>query len=264
MLLRKITEHVQAQNWTAIAIDFFIVVIGVFIGIQLGNWNESREERIAEIGYLERYHEDLSGTLDMFSVRLNLINRQLEEIPNTISAIEDDKSTWQVIRAYFIISDFTPPEIRTATYTDMVSSGRLEIIADQNLRSKIVEHYSRNGALPILDSEPPYRKMVRGIIPFALQDYLTSSACIEAFTLHQPCLPPAQWTQQSDNMPSDHNKSLIEIATTLKQDENLTRALNYNLSHHKIARQIIIDITQKARALRDEIEDALKKEGVRY
>ena len=40
MLLRRITEHVKGQNWTAIALDFFIVVVGVFIGIQVSNWNE--------------------------------------------------------------------------------------------------------------------------------------------------------------------------------------------------------------------------------
>lgn len=30
----------RAQNWTAIAIDFVIVVVGVFIGIEVSNWNE--------------------------------------------------------------------------------------------------------------------------------------------------------------------------------------------------------------------------------
>ena len=35
MLLRSITKHVQDQNWFAIGIDFFIVVVGVFIGMQV-------------------------------------------------------------------------------------------------------------------------------------------------------------------------------------------------------------------------------------
>jgi hypothetical protein len=30
MLLSRVVEHVKAQNWTAIVIDFVIVVIGVF------------------------------------------------------------------------------------------------------------------------------------------------------------------------------------------------------------------------------------------
>lgn len=34
MLLRRVMEHVRAQNWFAIAIDFVIVVVGVFVGLQ--------------------------------------------------------------------------------------------------------------------------------------------------------------------------------------------------------------------------------------
>jgi hypothetical protein len=35
MILRRVIEHVKAQNWTAMALDFLIVVTGVFIGIQV-------------------------------------------------------------------------------------------------------------------------------------------------------------------------------------------------------------------------------------
>jgi hypothetical protein len=44
MILRRITEHVRTQNWTAIGIDFVIVVVGVFIGLQVNLLNEARVE----------------------------------------------------------------------------------------------------------------------------------------------------------------------------------------------------------------------------
>ena len=34
MILRRVIQHVKKQEWTAIAIDFCIVVLGVFVGIQ--------------------------------------------------------------------------------------------------------------------------------------------------------------------------------------------------------------------------------------
>lgn len=51
MILRRVIEHVKAQNWTAVALDFVIVVVGVFIGIQVSNWNDGRaaNARKAEI-----------------------------------------------------------------------------------------------------------------------------------------------------------------------------------------------------------------------
>lgn len=50
MLLRRITEHVKAQNWTAVVLDFVIVVVGVFIGLQVNNWNEARLDERREEG----------------------------------------------------------------------------------------------------------------------------------------------------------------------------------------------------------------------
>jgi hypothetical protein len=44
VILRRVIEHVRDQNWTAIGIDFVIVVVGVFVGLQVNNWNAERVE----------------------------------------------------------------------------------------------------------------------------------------------------------------------------------------------------------------------------
>ena len=45
MIGRKLTANLKTQNWTAVAIDFLIVVVGVFVGIQASNWNQARIDR---------------------------------------------------------------------------------------------------------------------------------------------------------------------------------------------------------------------------
>jgi hypothetical protein len=52
MIFRRVARHVKAQNWTAVAIGFVIVVAGVFVGLQVQEWNAARGHRAAEIGYL--------------------------------------------------------------------------------------------------------------------------------------------------------------------------------------------------------------------
>jgi hypothetical protein len=44
VLLCRITSHVVDQNWFAVGVDFAIVVIGVFVGIQIADWNEAMGE----------------------------------------------------------------------------------------------------------------------------------------------------------------------------------------------------------------------------
>ena len=63
MLLRRIAEHVKAQNWTAVVLDFVIVVVGVFIGIQVANWNDAQSSRQDYKAALERYAAEIDANL---------------------------------------------------------------------------------------------------------------------------------------------------------------------------------------------------------
>ena len=72
MLLRRVTRHVQDQNWFAVGIDFLIVVIGVFIGLQGANWNEARSDAIREKVILADLLEDLQADKSSLSASLQL------------------------------------------------------------------------------------------------------------------------------------------------------------------------------------------------
>jgi hypothetical protein len=63
MLLRRVIEHVRRQEWTAIWIDLAIVVVGVFIGIQVANWNDARADRAAYEAALERLGAEIDTNL---------------------------------------------------------------------------------------------------------------------------------------------------------------------------------------------------------
>ena len=65
MILRRITEHVKAQNWTAVALDFIIVVVGVFIGIQVANWNETQANKRGLTSSLQRLDKEVSQNINL-------------------------------------------------------------------------------------------------------------------------------------------------------------------------------------------------------
>lgn len=251
MLLRRMTEHVGSQNWTAIALDFVIVVSGVFLGIQLGNWNEARGDRADEVSYLTRIHEDLTADLAMFDERLVLLDAQLAAVPDATAELEESgANAWPIIRAQYAISGIVPPEIRDTTYTDMVNSGRLSLITDESVRDSLVGYYANDAAFPVLKSEPPFRQMVRGVIPHELQTYMTSPACLPDFGQPRPCAPP------------DDAGDIGAVAAVLADDETLGRALNYNIAHHKISRQIILALRAGTEAVRADVAEELRSKGI--
>ena len=60
MLLRRISKHVKDQNWFAVFIDFAIVVIGVFIGLQVANWNDTQSTKAELRASLERLDKEIT------------------------------------------------------------------------------------------------------------------------------------------------------------------------------------------------------------
>ena len=115
MLLRSITKHIKEQNWLAVALDFVIVVIGVFVGLQAVEWNENQKENELEVTYLERLKDEIQRSLQHNegvtnrvilegAEKVKLVIRSLEkcelaEEHKDLFAIEELKSTgrWGVI-----------------------------------------------------------------------------------------------------------------------------------------------------------------------
>ncbi len=74
MILSRVIAHVREQNWTAIAIDFVIVVLGVFVGLQVNLWNEARLEstrRQQIIGALVTSLNDSIGVQERFVAEID-------------------------------------------------------------------------------------------------------------------------------------------------------------------------------------------------
>ena len=63
MLLRRISKHVKDQNWFAVFIDFAIVVVGVFIGLQVANWNAAQSNKAELRVSLERLNKEVSQNM---------------------------------------------------------------------------------------------------------------------------------------------------------------------------------------------------------
>ena len=80
MILRRVIAHFRKQEWTAIAIDFLIVVLGVFVGLQVSNWNAAQGDRVKEAAYLRQLVDDLTADLGQIDRVANVASTRMAAI----------------------------------------------------------------------------------------------------------------------------------------------------------------------------------------
>ncbi len=144
MILRSITEHVKAQNWFAVGLDFLIVVIGVFIGIQVSNWNEVRQARSEERAMFIR----LISEAEQFSKALlehsRLHLRNVDQTISLIAQLEDpaecaDFNNDERKKALLGVGDFPGLRSSLTTAKELASSGRLPLLQSEVMRDAVRE-----------------------------------------------------------------------------------------------------------------------------
>jgi len=166
MLLRRVSKHVKDQNWFAVGIDFCIVVIGVFIGIQVANWNDARTSAIREkvilADLLENLRADqasLSSSLESVTLGIDagnmlLMSADLEPIlsvsvpgqnnffasdtlntalPSPATAEHESHLwTYSTVRVY--------PSHNDAAIESLITAGNSSIIKDASLVQELLRY----------------------------------------------------------------------------------------------------------------------------
>jgi hypothetical protein len=137
MLFKRVAQHVVAQNWTAVAIDFLIVVIGVVIGIQVSNWNDQRLDRKLEQGYLLRLHEDVLRSINRLELDTEFSRQQNRDLKVVLLALEQcqvsEDQEVQVQRAFNTMGLLGTPRFYRRTFDELSAAGRMDVISNKVL-----------------------------------------------------------------------------------------------------------------------------------
>ena len=70
MVVRRIIENLRSRDFSFLAVELFVVVVGVYIGIQVSNWNDARLDRARSHEYLARIGADLDADIANYRDRL--------------------------------------------------------------------------------------------------------------------------------------------------------------------------------------------------
>jgi hypothetical protein len=173
MILRRIIAHFRKQEWTAIGIDFLIVVLGVFVATQVTNWNEEREARARAAIYSERLVLDLRYEAWQTEFLIAYYKEVLVNAERAVGALTDGPalSDEQLLVSTYRASQYLYYGSRRATYDEMVATGDIGLIADRRLRETALTLYS-DPTIGIVTDEArtsEYRRIFRRAAPADVQ-----------------------------------------------------------------------------------------------
>jgi hypothetical protein len=172
MILRRVREHVTHQNWFAVAIDFLIVVIGVFVGIQASNWNQARLERRQGQEYRAMLVDDLETNQHNLAMRKRYYEWVRSEAMKTLAALDGPPSALDgefLVDAYQA-SQILPWSLSRNSYDQILAAGQIGLLGDANLRGSISNYYVGSEVTgENLVAVMPYRDVIRRSLPYAAQ-----------------------------------------------------------------------------------------------
>ncbi|MCL6698135.1 hypothetical protein LZ496_04955 [Sphingomonas sp. NSE70-1] len=139
MILRRLTENLRAQNWTAIAIEFFIVVMGVFIGTQVSNWNQQRLEKREAEQMLVNLAPELHAQMEFFTSVRTYYATTRRYADRALAAWngDHDVSDEQFVIAAYQASQITGIGTNAENWALTFGGNQLRNIADPKVRRNI-------------------------------------------------------------------------------------------------------------------------------
>lgn len=150
MILRRVIAHFRKQEWTAIGLDFLIVVVGVFVGLQVSNWNQFAGDRRAETEYLRQLQSDLHNIQTEIDAQIEFERFHANLASEVFDLIRNDTSETRALKITIGLNELTVRRtLRTQspTFLDLQGSGNLELISDPALRAAIISYFYRTSRL---------------------------------------------------------------------------------------------------------------------
>lgn len=173
MILRRLTENLRAQNWTAIAIEFLIVVFGVFIGTQVANWNQVRLEKVATERMLVQLTPELQSQIEFFENARTYFDTTRRYADQAFAGWNGDPriSDEQFVIAAYQASQITAIAINADSWSLTFGGEQLRNIDDpairRNLELIMTADYS---PVEFNAVATRYREQVRRVIATEIQD----------------------------------------------------------------------------------------------
>jgi len=146
VIIKRLARTLRDRDWPAIGVEVLIVVVGIVLGLQANEWHEERKLRQQESIYLSKIQDDLLAMQAELADRITLFDTSAQRMISALRALEacDSSSDAQGHVKYALEKYQASPPISflDATYGEMVASGSLARLRDDELKRQLAQAFS--------------------------------------------------------------------------------------------------------------------------
>lgn len=257
MILRRLGNAIREQNWFTVVLEVLIVVVGIFFGLQVDDWNERRKERVMEQEYLERLLADIEVSIDLIEATVQSLDGLIDQSTFVLGALQTGKLDRKDVNEFHIaVIDFAampPSQSDLTTIHELQSAGRLSIIRNVELRGvlgRLVSHTS------YMENQVAYYRDMTNLLVSEARRYWRTDFDLSFVMELRADGSPATGSFTGGNTPLDEFEDIVEepdfrtVAARIL--ENRLRIRRWHQRY-----------LERSRAARDDLYEELRRSGKR-
>ncbi len=178
------TKIARKIPWSRIGAESAVIVVSILLAFSIDAWHEQRADRVLEAGYLHRIGDELRDAKAALESILLDVNAGLLFVPDLTEFFDGHMAAGDHQRLVVAIYKFglDPLEVGfdVSTFDDLVSTGRLTLISDAEVRQAIQRAYAELQRLAPIRAphRNEYMAALRGWIPRSVRQQIRA-ACPE-------------------------------------------------------------------------------------
>ena len=235
--------------------EIILVMIGILLALQVNNWNQKSKNAQLEEQYFIRLLEDLNEDSAILEAKLNYELDIKVHATKAISILENTEAKpynyEEALISLYQASQLSYPTASISTYTELIASGRFEIVKSDNLKTSLVRYYEGHwatGRIILLPNN--YRDNLRSKMPYTIQDEIRSKCddeYIKIRSTYEVKLPK----NCNIDLPQQLAQQALEL---LKKDESIKSDLRVQIGNNEAQIHYMNNAKEHLNSLIDELQ----------
>jgi len=236
-IFRKIRRQFAMENkpskYFRYAIgEVLLIVIGIFIALQLNNWNETRKLKVKELKILNELHSDLIQNMSDIQINISTFDQSIRSNEIIKYHIENQLPYNDSLNSHFyFLGAYVAFITKQSTYDNLKQIG-MDIISNDSLRFLISDLYGYD---------------------FVGYKTFENQYLVEHYVNHIKLIQISEFSSFDPNSMKPKNYDQLMNHPELKQ------VINYSISMYVLLNNFQSDLQNRVESLIGEVEKEIKK-----